>query len=131
MKKARKFFAMLLCLTLCIVPLPFSVHAHENSGISLLVYTEDVDCPNCGSTHYYVIETSATTYTENIGKANECQGYYYAAVRMHCDDCSYFGTRYNVKYAVSQHPTLIYCTETRGQNEITAWHCPACTYYHN
>ena len=125
MKKARKFLAMMLCLTLCIVPLPFSVHA-QDFGISLLAYTEEVDCPNCGSTHYYVIETSASTYTRDIGTASECQGYYYSAVRLQCDDCRYFGTEYDVRYSVSQHPTLIYCTE-RG---ITAWHCPACTYYH-
>ena len=129
MKKARKFLAMMHYLTLCIVPLPFSVHA-QDFGISLLDYTENVNCPNCGSVHYCVIETSASTYTENIGTASECQGYYYTAVRMRCDDCRYIGTIYGVLYSVSQHPTLIYCTEKRGMNEITAWHCPACTYYH-
>ena len=130
MKKARKFFAMLLCLTLCIVPLPFSVHAHENSGISLLVYTEDVDCPNCGSTHYYVIELSASYTDRYVGTASVCFKRTYASVRLQCDDCHWLGTEYNVSRDFT-HPTFIYCTETRGQNEITAWHCPACTYYHN
>ena len=124
---------MFLCLTLCIVPLPFSANAYELSGSDIMLlsdYTERVNCPNCGSTHYCVIETSASTYTKNIGTASECQGYYYSAVRMQCDDCSHIGTIENVLYSVSQHPTLIYCTENRGLNDITAWHCPACTYYH-
>ncbi len=83
--KLKKFLALLLCLTLCIVPLPFSVNAYELSGADIMLlsdYTESVDCPSCGSTQYYVIETSASTYTKNIGTASECQGYYYSAVRM-------------------------------------------------
>lgn len=129
MKKARKFLAMMLCLTLCIVPLPFSVHA-QDFGISLLDYTENVNCPNCGSVHYCVIEFSAS-YTDNyVGTASVCFKRTYAAVRLQCDDCHWLGTEYNVSKDYT-HPTLIYCTETRGQNEITAWHCPACTYYHN
>ncbi|MBQ7983694.1 MAG: hypothetical protein IJ302_08990 [Clostridia bacterium] len=140
MKFATRFFAILLCFTLCIIPLPFSVSAaditEDNlilavSELGLLSVTgETVSCPKCGGA-YYVVSNSGTTYDVKKHTASVCFERYYYYVNMKCQvaTCGHEGVINNVLMSVYTHPTLLYRTETINGIDITAYHCPNCNYY--
>jgi len=130
MKKARKIIAMLLCMTLCIIPLPFSINAYVHSELSLLNYSEYVDCARCGSDHYSVASLPAATETVYKYTANVCCTKTYPYANMKCGYCHYEGVVIGPITDDFTHPTLIYGTQTINGTAITAWHCPACNYYH-
>ena len=49
---------------------------------------------------------------------------------MKCGYCHYEGVVIGPITDDFTHPTSIYGTQTINGTAITAWHCPACNYYH-
>ena len=104
MKITRKFLVILLCLTLCIVPLPFSVYAYDTADDMIMLlsdYSEPVNCPRCNGE--YAVSITGTTYTEPIGTYDKCIGSYYTGVRMECVDCHF--KKPNMMYYMLHHST--------------------------
>ena len=133
MKKARRFMAMLLFLTLCIIPLSLSVQAYDDCDAVIMTrsdHTEIVSCPHCGSDDY-VVESMSSTYIKYIGTEAVCYAKYYYTLYMRCWTCQGTGTENNVLWMTFTHSNIHYTTEVHNGREITAWHCPTCDYYHN
>ncbi len=118
MKKARKFLAMLLCLTLCIVPLPFSVHASANEITPRGLYC------SCPDVTYTVVGHGNFLYEVDWGSATVCTHAYYDSFIIQCPNCHIQHTENIVTYKETQHPTFIQVT-IDGE---TVFQCPKCKY---
>jgi len=88
MKKARKFLAMLLCLTLCIVPLPFSVHAVHDDSAQSMITPRGPYC-TCSTPDYYVIRVGNFVDELLIGSSSTCYYAYYDRYQVKCRHCEY------------------------------------------
>lgn len=119
MKKARKFLAMMLCLTLCIVPLPFSVHAFNSE----IITPRGAYCACVGST-YRVIEHGNFLYEEIIASSTVCSHAYYDNFKVRCSNCHIEIWTNRTSYQQTQHPTF-YQTVINGE---TVYQCPKCKY---
>ena len=128
--KLNKFLALLLCMTLCIVPLPFSIHAHSDAEIiPLSDYIEYVDCPRCGSSNYFETSISGIYYVP-VGTASVCYRQYCETVNLRCQDCGKTGTESHVLLGTFPHSNLNYTTKEINGELITAYFCLTCDYYH-
>ena len=133
MKKARRFMAMLLFLTLCIIPLSLSVQAHEPLDGDAAMYNNraaHIICSNCGHNGFNII-SYGTLMSENVSSSTVCYRKYYDVVTAECGICNTSITLEDVIVATYPHSNIHYTTEVHNGREITAWHCPTCDYYHN
>ncbi len=91
----------------------------------------DYPCPRCGSEHYYVDLTNDTPdRIYYMHTAAVCYTEVYYTLNMECGYCGYTGTLSGHYTHDVTHPTIMYGTQTINGVAITAYHCPACDYYH-
>lgn len=118
MKITKRIFALLTALVLCLAPMVLMVGASETIDVCAV--------SACRHDRGSIISTGPE-YREYVGSYNVCYEIYCDDVKAKCDACGEIYYTDHVFVRSTTHPTLIYGTE----NGITAWHCPACPYYHN
>lgn len=123
MKIARKFLAMLLCLTLSIVPLPFSVHAVHDDSAQSVITPRGLYC-TCSTPDYYVIDRGNFLYETVIASSSVCSRRYYDNFQVKCRHCEYETWTNQTTYQETQHPTFNQVTI----NGETVYQCPKCKY---
>ena len=120
--KLKRVLAFLLCLTLCIVPLPFSVHAYYDCTQNIIT-SRGAFCACVGST-YTVIQHGNLIKDEIIGTATVCSHAYYDNFKVRCSNCHIEIWTNQSTYQQTQHPTFIQTTV----NGETVFQCPKCKY---
>ena len=97
MKKARRFFAMLLGLTLCIVSLPFSAHAVHDDSAQSMITPRGPYC-TCSTPDYYLVGYGNFVRDEIVGTRTVCVHRYYDRYQVKCRHCEYVTWMYQQTY---------------------------------
>ena len=104
----KKLLALLLCMTICIVGMPFSMNAAEYTGsvihdfLSVQMERRYEIC-DCGVN--YVLVNYSPTYeiVTYYSTADKCCERLYPAVRAQCPECGVLTTVYDVYETIYTH----------------------------
>lgn len=127
----KRFLLIVLCLTICVVGLPFTASAAEIIGDSIMPSDTDIhmarsaNC-NCGVA-YDLVNYSATYEKVRIySTRDKCHERMYPVVRGQCPICHVFADFYNVYETITRH-TFRY----ELINGIIYEKCSVCGYIQN
>ena len=122
MKISKRIISIIICLTVCIVGLPFSMHAIGLEPLPSPISPMGIHC-SCINPTYTVVSTSNPTYQIIQGTYYGCYIQYYETVTMQCDHCHIIFHQSNVGIEKTHESYSL--VMINGQSELQ---CSKCGY---
>ena len=126
----KRFILIVLCLTICVVGLPFTASAAEIIGDSIILSGNEIhmargaNC-NCGVA-YDLVNYPATHEKHLYSTRDKCHERIYSVVRGQCPVCNVLADFYDVHETITRH-TFRY----ELINGIIYEKCSVCGYIQN
>ena len=104
----KRFLLIVLCLTICVVGLPFTASAAEIIGDSIILSGNEIHMArgaNCNCGVAYNLVNYPATYTEGriFGTHDKCYERIYSIVRGQCPVCKVLADFYDVHETIRSH----------------------------
>lgn len=104
----KRFLLIVLCLTICVVGLPFTASAAEIIGDSIILSGNEIhmargaNC-NCGVAYDLVNYPATYDTVRTYSTHDKCHERLYSVVRGQCPICNVLADFYNVYETITRH----------------------------